>query len=186
MELADLPLGWYAYRSTPSEPWRQSMNERRSKGRFRFTLRSLLLATTVWAVILAFFRVSGRESAFVALWWAILSTGFVWTLCWVARNTRKRVRLLFVMATAFVGTAAAGSSCVYYHRIDTEKVHLLDTPKLMAPDVKRQTGLFGGWTLLGGLGGAIAGAVWSWRATRSAIGGKLADNLAEPQRYEKR
>jgi len=23
MELADLPLGWYAYRSTPHEPWRR-------------------------------------------------------------------------------------------------------------------------------------------------------------------
>jgi hypothetical protein len=136
----------------------------------------------VSAVVLAFFRIGGRETAFVALTWVLLFASFVWALCWIASNTRRRVRLLIVMAAALLGTAAAGSFCVYYHRIDIEKVHLLDPGKLMSA----QTTLFGGWSLVGGLGGAIAGAVWSWRATRMAVGGErvACNDMVEQQSYE--
>ncbi len=159
-------------------------NGRPGDTRFRSTLWSLLLATAAWAIVLAFFKIGGPANAFEALWRAMWCAGFVWVVCWIAKNTRRRVRLHFVIGLALLGTASAGSFCVHYHRLDIEKVSLMDEgaiAKLGPPEALRQTNLFEGWSLFGGCGGAVAGAVWSWYATRPRTGATQDNAVAQRQ-----
>jgi hypothetical protein len=140
-----------------------------SRRRYQFTLRSLLLGTTGWAVVLAFVKLVGRVNAVVALSEATWLVAFVWAVCWI---TGRRVGFLLVTGTTLAGTAAAGSFCVCYHGIDVASVHLADG---VARKGITETTVVADWCILGGLAGSIGGAIWSWRATRAIAGGGCAN-----------
>jgi hypothetical protein len=140
---------------------------------FQYSLRSLLVGTTGFAVVLAFIKISGCEPAIISLFGAMLSAGVVWIICFIAKDTRRRVRIHIVAMAALLGTSAAGSFCVYYWRIDIAKIHLTERTKVDPRDTEeftkgdnRETLEFRGWSYFGGFGGAVAGALLSWHATR--------------------
>jgi hypothetical protein len=129
--------------------------------RFQFSIRSLLLGTAIWAVVLAFCQVAGRDTALGCLARSLVTVGIVWWLCWLPKDLRGRVRILPLVGAAMLGTAVAALVCIYYHAINVEGVRAFEPLK----QVSCKSSLVDLWAVLGGAIGAVAGARWSCRSS---------------------
>ncbi|MGO8688015.1 MAG: hypothetical protein ACLQLG_00120 [Thermoguttaceae bacterium] len=125
---------------------------------WQFSIKSLLIFATVFAVFLSFFRVVGCANACWAIGPSLLIAGFTWALCWIAKDTRGRVRLLSVARDAALGAIIAGLICVYGNQLDLAKLDLSGIAKFWS----QESHAFYDFAIFGGLVGAITGAFRSF------------------------
>jgi hypothetical protein len=130
-------------------------NQLQNLGRYQFSLLSMIIGTTFFAVFLSYSSVVGFYNSTISLGESFIISNIIYIICVISTCIRKRICFFRIVIYGILGTISAGFLCYFINNLNPHNIDLFE----LSISTINETRIFKKWLYWGMLIGPVVGVV---------------------------